>query len=74
MALPKKRETVLKKLYKMAQELARAYDRDKYNAMWELCYEWNSEHGEAEIFMCEDEDEAGEFRYYIEDDYFYLGQ
>ena len=58
----------------MAKELSVKYDYNKNNEMWELCYEWNSEHEDQEIFMCEDEDENGNFRYFIEDDYFYLGE
>lgn len=72
--LPAKRETTLKKLYKMALDLSEKYDYKKNNEMWGLCSDWNSAHEDEEIFMCEDEDENGEFRYFIEDDYFYLGE
>lgn len=73
------RKQVLDELYGIAKKLAVKYDYEMNKAMWSLCCDWNSEHyegtgDEAEIFMCEDEDENGEFRYYIEDDYFYLGE
>lgn len=69
------REGVLKTLYSIALQLSKQYDYELNDRMWGLCYDWNSTHGEREeIFMCEDEDESGEFRYFIEDDYFYLGE
>lgn len=68
-----KRDKMLDKLYKIANQLGKKYSRDAYNKMWTMCSDWNSEHFEdGEIFMCEDYDEDGKFRYYIEDDYFYL--
>lgn len=68
------RKDTLKRLYEMANELAKKYDYEKNYDMWSLCCDWNSEHEDEEIFMCEDEDENGEYRYFIEDDYFYLGE
>lgn len=71
------REQVLNRLYELANRLSKNYTYEENNEMWTLCSHWNSEHydgtgDEAEIFMCEDEDEDGRYRYYIEDDYFYL--
>lgn len=72
--VPKKRETTLKKLYTMALELTKKYDYETNYKMWTLCLDWNSEHPEKEIFMCDDEDENGTYRFFIEDDYFYYGE
>lgn len=68
------REEVLNKLYGMALELSKKYSYATNYKMWTLCSDWNSDHEDEEIFMCEDEDENGKYRFYIEDDYFYLGE
>lgn len=69
------RESVLKRLYAMALKLTKHYDYELNNRMWGLCYDWNRTHEEREeIFMGEDEDENGKLRFFIEDDYFYLGE
>ena len=46
------------------------WTRDKYNEIWDACYEWNRQHEDCEIFMQEGEDEDGNYRTYVEDDYF----
>ena len=72
MRLPKRRETVLKHLYKMAKEVQSHYTIDTYNKMWELCSAWNSAHYKnGEIFMADDTDDEG-FFFCIEDDVFHL--
>lgn len=40
--------------------------------MWDLCSDWNREHEEEEIFMCEYQTEDSEYAngIMIEDDYF----
>lgn len=68
------RDEVLNKLYKMAKELAKVYSYELMNQMWSLCLDWNSSHEDEEIFMCDDEDEDGKYRYFIEDDYFYYAE
>ena len=48
------------------------WTRTAENAIWEMCCDWNSEHEEEEIFMCEiDTEEDGYVNgFAIEDDYF----
>ena len=67
-----KRDKTIERLHKMALKLSKKFDYDLNKKMWTLCYDWNSEHEDAEIFMCDDEDEEGRYRYFIEDDYYYL--
>lgn len=71
MKLPKRRETVLKKLYDMAAIVTKSNDHSIYRNMWELCSSWNSAHYKTneEIFMFEGEDADG-FFFMIEDDVF----
>ena len=64
------REQMLRKLYKIANDLFKDYTLDKWNEMWGLCSDWNSTHdSREEIFMseiCDDEDRVNGFM--IEDD------
>lgn len=73
------RAETIKKMVEMASTITGTnsdkYDYNVENAIWDMCMDWNREHydgrGEdAEIFMAEDEDEDGNYRFYIEDDYF----
>ena len=61
------RKEVLSRIYGMANKLMKEFNRDVYNEMWDICYDWNREHEDEEIFMAEDEDEG---RFYVEDDWF----
>ena len=66
------RDEALKHLYTLALRLSKEYDYRVEDGMWTLCMDWNSLHEDREeIFMCDDEDEEGKYRFYIEDDYFY---
>ena len=64
------REQMLRKLYKIANDLFKDYTLDKWNEMWGLCSDWNSTHdSREEIVMseiCDDEDRVNGFM--IEDD------
>ena len=69
------RNETLKAMYKMANELVKDYSFDKNNALWEMAYDWNSEHEESEeIFMCEiwKEDGYEHDGFMIEDDIWYF--
>lgn len=68
------RSEVLENLRKMANELSRNYSSELNRQMWRLCLDWNSDHGDAEIFMCESEDGDGRDIFCIEDDYWYYGE
>lgn len=59
-------------LIRMAKRLVVRFDAEENRRMWNLCLDWNHDHGDEEIFMCEDWDEDGRYRIFIEDDYFYL--
>lgn len=64
------REQVLRRLVRMVNILAKDFTSDLNHRMFHLCYDWNSTHGRRdEIFMCEELDEDGTFKIYIEDDY-----
>ena len=45
---------------------------DDHMAIWTMCNDWNREHEEEEIFMCEYQTEDSEYAngIMIEDDYF----
>ena len=64
------RNETLKKLYRIANDLLKDYTLDKWNEMWDLCYDWNSTHdSNEEIFMsetCDEEEQVNGFM--IEDD------
>ena len=70
------KDKMVLKLMKMAGEITgkntEKYTWEKYRKLWDMCYDWNSEHPDCEIFMCDmskaDGDEHDGF--YIEDDYF----
>lgn len=75
-----RRETI-EKMIQMAKEItgenSENWTRDKENAIWDICYDWNREHydghyDEAEIFMCEmwKADGYEHDGFFIEDDYF----
>ena len=64
------REQMLRKLYKIANDLFKDYTWDKWYEMWTLCSDWNSTHDEREeIFMAELSDDDGWLNgFMIEDD------
>lgn len=63
-------QTIAKGLLSITGKNSSKYSRAKYDAIWELCYKWNSANPENEIFMAEELDEEGNYRIYLEDDYF----
>lgn len=67
------REKTISKMTKIANELVKNYTLEKNQALWNMCYDWNSAHSEREgIFMCEttdDDDNVNGFM--IEDDVWY---
>lgn len=64
------REKMLRKLYKIANDLFKDYTWDKWYEMWTLCSDWNSTHdSKEEIFMAELSDDDGWLNgFMIEDD------
>lgn len=68
-----KRDRMIEKMCKMANELMKDYSWEKECKIWDLCYDWNSNHCDCEIFMSEvsdDNDEVNGFA--IEDDVWYF--
>lgn len=62
---------LMQELSKITGSKSLNWTNTKYQEIWDACSEWNRTHyGDGEIFMCEDEDEDGNFRVYVEDDYF----
>ena len=67
-----KKEKTIRKMWEMVDKLYGNYSRDEEMKIWDLCYEWNSEHEDDEIFMCETGDEGNTVNgFMIEDDCFY---
>lgn len=74
------RNEIIAKMMKMANEITGKnsdnWTWDAERAIWRMCFDWNSEHEDEEIFMCEcDHDEEGNptesvCGFYIEDDWF----
>ena len=48
------RNEMIDRLMQMANTLTRDYSWDLYRSMFSTCIDWNSEHEDEEIFMCED--------------------
>lgn len=48
-----RKQKKLNKLFSMADELTRNYTWDGEMKIWEECSDWNREHEDEEIFMCE---------------------
>ena len=66
------RNAMLKKLIGMARKLEQKYDYETNYRMWTLCNDWNRDHEDEEIFMCEDYDDDDRYRFFIEDDFYYV--
>ena len=47
----------------------KGFRRCMFNKIWDLGIDWNRDHEDDEIFVCEDYDENGDLKLYIEDDY-----
>lgn len=67
------RNEVINKVNKMALELSKSFNREDYDVMFDMIYDWNREHEDNEIFSCEeyDEDEDAN-KFYIEDNYYFF--
>lgn len=65
------RSEMIAQLMQMADRLTQDYSWGLYRAMFSTCIDWNSEHEDEEIFMCEDCFNGSETvnGVYIEDDY-----
>lgn len=51
------REEQMKKIWAKMVNLQKEYTWAKYVEVWDMCSDWNREHPEEEIFMCEHFDE-----------------
>ena len=47
------REQLISTMFDMANKLINKWTREGENAIWTLCSDWNNEHPDEEIFMCE---------------------
>jgi hypothetical protein len=65
------REKMIEKMVKAANKLRKEYSWEAQKEIWEMCLDWNSEHEDEEIFMCEHENEETGLvdGFYIEDDF-----
>ena len=75
-AKTKTKMQVLLEMHKQAIAIsgrnASKWARDAENAIWQMASDWNSDHPDDEIFMCEKYDEEQEkvIGFYIEDDWY----
>lgn len=62
------RDQVISKMYEMANKIG---IREEADAIWALCSDWNREHPDEEIFMCEYQSDGSECvdGFMIEDDW-----
>lgn len=67
-----RRDKTIKKLNTMAAQIVKDFDADTNRKMWRLCCDWNSNHPDEEIMMCESEDDDGNYVFCIEDDMYRL--
>ena len=65
------REQLISKMMNMANKLINKWTREEEDAIWTLCLDWNSEHPDEEVFMCEYQSDDSEYvnGFMIEDDY-----
>lgn len=65
------RAEVIAEMIKRANSLLKAWDREIFDSIWSMCLDWNSEHEDEEIFMCEYQSDDSEYvnGFMIEDDY-----
>ena len=68
------KDQMLDELVGMANQLVKNYTYELNHKMWTACSDWNREHPDAEIFMCEDCFNGSETvnGFYIEDDYWII--
>ena len=64
------REKLISKMRDMANKLINKWTREEEDAIWTLCLDWNREHPDEEIFMCEYQSDDSEYvnGFMIEDD------
>ena len=61
------KDEMILNLMSMANQLVKDYSYDLNKRMWRTCLDWNDEHPDEEIFMCETDD-----GFAIEDDVWIL--
>lgn len=61
------KDQMIDKLVGMANELVKGYTYDLNKTMWRTCLDWNDEHEDEQIWMCETDD-----GFAIEDDVWVL--
>lgn len=64
-----RKQKELNKLFKLAEELISDYTWEKYSKLWGECSDWNREHEDEEIFMCETSDENDYVNGFMIEDY-----
>ena len=74
--IKQERENVIKKMFDLANFISgdnwKNWTRDRENHLWDMCSDWNREHEDEEIFMCETSDDDDNVNgFMIEDDPFY---
>lgn len=62
------REQLIRRMFDMANKVV---TRDDADAIWTLCLDWNRDHPDEEIFMCDYQSDGSEYvnGFMIEDDY-----
>ena len=65
------REKVIMEMIRRANSLLKSWNRDLFDSIWTMCLDWNREHEDDEIFMCEYQSDDSEYvnGFMIEDDY-----
>ena len=65
------REKVIKEMIRRANALLKNWNRELFDSIWTMCLDWNREHEDEEIFMCEYQSDDSEYvnGFMIEDDY-----
>lgn len=65
------REKVIMEMIRRANSLLKSWNRDLFDSIWTMCIDWNREHEDDEIFMCEYQSDDSEYvnGFVIEDDY-----
>lgn len=65
-----KRNETINLMVRLANILQKAYSYELCHKIWSICSDWNSEHPDEEILMCEHaNDDNIVDGFYIEDDY-----
>lgn len=74
--LENKRNELIRKMVKLAVQItgknSGKWTWEKANKIWDMCSDWNREHEDCEIFMCDycSEDSEVVDGFMIEDDFF----